>query len=153
MFQGKRPLRTASPSCGRVEEVELSVNVQLTSPIARAGCLIQVVPHTIQDDPRESTCKGVTPFFHPSLATVSCLETANPTHLNIVSIMRSSCTLVILVLQTLRAKLTLTSAVGTASDAYWQTSRSCVVRVVVCTTDTRFDPCLPQLQFTLHCGR
>jgi hypothetical protein len=27
MFQGKRPLRTASPSCGRVEEVELSVSV------------------------------------------------------------------------------------------------------------------------------
>jgi hypothetical protein len=32
MFQGKRPLRTASPSCERVEEVELSVNVQLTPP-------------------------------------------------------------------------------------------------------------------------
>jgi hypothetical protein len=61
MFQGKRPLRTASPSCGRVKEVELSVNVQLTPPIARAGCLIQVVPDTIQDEPRESTCKGVTP--------------------------------------------------------------------------------------------
>jgi hypothetical protein len=30
MFQGKRPLRTASPSCGRAEEVELNVNVQLT---------------------------------------------------------------------------------------------------------------------------
>jgi hypothetical protein len=36
MFQGEKPLRTASPSCGRVDEVELSVNVQLTPPIARA---------------------------------------------------------------------------------------------------------------------
>jgi hypothetical protein len=35
--------------------------VQLAPPIARAGRLIQVVPHTIQDDPRESTCKAVTP--------------------------------------------------------------------------------------------
>jgi hypothetical protein len=60
MFQEKRPLRTASSSCGRVEEVELSVNVQHSPPLARAGRLIQVVPHTIQDDPRESTCKGVT---------------------------------------------------------------------------------------------
>jgi hypothetical protein len=30
MFQGEKPLRTASPRCGRVEEVELSVNVHLT---------------------------------------------------------------------------------------------------------------------------
>jgi hypothetical protein len=59
--QGKRPLGTASSSCGRVEEVELSVSVQLAPPIARAGRLIQVIPRTIQDDPRESTCKGVTP--------------------------------------------------------------------------------------------
>jgi hypothetical protein len=50
MFQGKRPLRTASPSCGRVEEVELSVRVQLAPSITRAGRLIQVVPHAIQDD-------------------------------------------------------------------------------------------------------
>jgi hypothetical protein len=27
----------------------------------RAGRLIQVAPHAIQDDPRESKCKGVTP--------------------------------------------------------------------------------------------
>jgi hypothetical protein len=60
VFQGKRPLRTASSSCGRVEEAELNASVQLTPPIARAGRLIQVVPHTIQDDPRESTCEGVT---------------------------------------------------------------------------------------------
>jgi hypothetical protein len=29
VFQGERPLRTASPSCGREEEVELSVSVQV----------------------------------------------------------------------------------------------------------------------------
>jgi hypothetical protein len=61
VLQGKRPLRTASSSCGRVEEVELGVSVQLAPPIAKAGRLIQDVPHTIQDDPRESACKGVTP--------------------------------------------------------------------------------------------
>jgi hypothetical protein len=61
MFQGEKPLRTASPSRGRVEEVELSVNVQLTPPSARAGRLIQVVPHAILDYPRKSTCKEVTP--------------------------------------------------------------------------------------------
>jgi hypothetical protein len=61
MFQGEKPLRTASSRCGRVEEVELSVSVQLTPLIARDGRLIQVIPHTIQDDPRESSCEGVTP--------------------------------------------------------------------------------------------
>jgi hypothetical protein len=61
MFQGEKPLRTASPRCGRVEEVDFSVSVQLAPPIARAGRLIQVVPHTIQDDPRESSCERVTP--------------------------------------------------------------------------------------------
>jgi hypothetical protein len=43
------------------EKVELSVSIQLATPIARAGRLIQVVPHAIQDDPCESSCKGVTP--------------------------------------------------------------------------------------------
>jgi hypothetical protein len=69
VFQGKRLLRTASSSCGRVEEVELSVSVQLAPPIARAGCLIQVVPHTIQDNPRESSCEGVTPVAADALGS------------------------------------------------------------------------------------
>jgi hypothetical protein len=56
-----RPLRTASSNCGRVEEVELSVSVQPAPPIARARRLVQVVPHAIQDDPRKSTFKVVTP--------------------------------------------------------------------------------------------
>jgi hypothetical protein len=60
VFQGKRPLITASSSCGRVEEVEISVSVQLALTIVRAGRLIQVVPNKIQDDPRESSCEGVT---------------------------------------------------------------------------------------------
>jgi hypothetical protein len=29
--------------------------------MARAGRMIQIFPHTIQDDPRKSSCKGVTP--------------------------------------------------------------------------------------------
>jgi hypothetical protein len=53
--QGNRPLRTAFSRRGRVEVVELGVSIQLAPPIARAGRLVQVVPHAIQDDPCEST--------------------------------------------------------------------------------------------------
>jgi hypothetical protein len=42
VFQRKRPLRTASSSCGRVEEIELSVSVQLAPPITLY--LFSVVP-------------------------------------------------------------------------------------------------------------
>jgi hypothetical protein len=59
--QERSTLRAASSSCGWIEEVELIVSVQLAPHIARAGRLIQVVPHAILVDPRESTCKGVTP--------------------------------------------------------------------------------------------
>jgi hypothetical protein len=52
---------TGAKKGGVSVEVELSVSVQHAPPIARTGRLIQVVPHAIQDDPRESTCKGVSP--------------------------------------------------------------------------------------------
>jgi hypothetical protein len=69
------PLRTALSRRGRVEKIELGVSIQLAPPIARAGRRVQVVPHAIQDDPREITCKGVSQAWQMRWVCIALLFT------------------------------------------------------------------------------